>query len=190
MSKDYKQITTPEAILSFPHLFEPQAAPGSTRETYNAMLIFPKGTDLTTLKEAAKAAYAQAFPNGAKGARSPLRDGNEKVEEWGEVFRDATYIRVSSQFKPAVVDRRKAFITDPERVFGGQFVRAVVHAYGYDVSGNKGVAFGFDAIQIIRDGEPLGTGGSAAAVGLFNDLGDEDGKAPAPAPAAGGGMFD
>ena len=189
MSGNYKQVQTPEAILSFPHLFEPTSAPGSTRETFNAMLIFPKGTDLTALKELAKEVFREKFPNGAKGARDPFRNGNEKVEEWGEIFRDATYVRVSSNLRPAVVDRQKQFITEPEQVYGGQFVRAVIHAYGYDTSGNKGIAFGLDAIQIIRDGEPLGNGGSTAAVALFDNLGEgerDSGEKSEPV----GGLFD
>jgi hypothetical protein len=69
-------------------------------------------------------------------------------------------------------------------VYAGQYVKAAVHAYAYDTKGNKGVSFGLDALQIIRDGDPL-SGGGAAAINLFECL-DEDpfAEKPAAQPAA------
>lgn len=171
MSRDYQTVQTPEFRLCFPNLFKPTSFEGSTRETYNCVMVFPKDADLSKLKEIAKAAFNKTFPNGAKGARSPFRDGNEKVDDWGEVFKDATFIRASSNIKPGVADRRKRLITDEEQVYSGCYARAIVHAFAYDVKGNKGVSFGLDAIQIVREGEHLG--GGAAAVNMFEDLGDD-----------------
>lgn len=169
----YKSIVTPEAILCFPNLFEPTSFEGSERKTYNCVLVFPKGTDLTALKALAKEAFAEKFPSGAKGStRNPFRDGNENADEWGEHFRDATFIRVSSNNKPGVADRARQIITDPETVYAGQIVRAAIHAYGYDTKGNKGVSFGLDAIQIVRDGDPLG-GSGRSAINLFEALDDD-----------------
>lgn len=173
MAKDYQSVQTPEFRLCFPNLFKPTSFEGSTRETYNCVMVFPKDADLSKLKELAKAAFQKAFPNGAKGARSPFRDGNEKVDEWGEVFGDATFIRVSSNLKPPVADRKKHLIVDEEQVYSGCYARAVVHAFAYDVKGNKGISFGLDAVQILRDGERLG-GGGLAAVNMFDDLDDDD----------------
>ena len=47
----------------------------------------------------------------------------------------------------------------------------MIHAYGYDTKGNKGVSFGLDAVQVTRAGERLG--GGAAAVGMFDALPDD-----------------
>lgn len=192
----YKTIVTPEAILCFPNLFEPTGFEGSERKTYNCVLVFPKGSDLTALKDLAKAAFAEKFPSGTKGsARNPFREGNEKVDEWGEHFRDATFIRVSSNVKPGVADRARRLLTDPDSVYAGQIVKAAVHAYGYDTKGNKGVSFGLDAIQIVRDGDPLG-GSGRSAINLFEALDDDPfaenagTSAPAEEPKAGGGLFD
>lgn len=174
MSKEYKKVVTPEFILCFQNLFKPKAFEGTDTEKYDCVMVFPKGSDLTKLKDAAKEAIQKKFPNGAKGGRSPFRDGNEVADEWGDAFRDATFIRASSQVKPAIVDRCKRPITDEEQIYSGCIARAVVHAYGYDTKGNRGVSFGLDAVQFIRDGEPLG--GGAASVGMFDDLGDDSGK--------------
>ena len=124
------------------------------------------------------------------------------VDEWGDLFKDTWFIRLSSQFKPVVVDVNRLAITDPSLVYSGCYARAAIHAYAYDVKGNKGVSFGFDAIQILKDGDPLS--GGAAAVKLFDDgvTGDFDAAAkaaaaaPASAPASdkgassGSGLFD
>lgn len=172
-NSNYKSIPTPEFRLCFPNFFEPSSYEGSSKETYNCVMVFPKGTDLSALKALAEEAFNAKFPKGAKGARNPFRDGNEKVDDWGEVFRDATYIRASTTRRPVVANRRKAIITDPEEVYSGCYARAVVNCFAYDTAGNKGVSFGLTAVQIVRDGDPLG-GGGLAALNLLEDLGDDD----------------
>ena len=168
------KIVTPEARLLFPNLFEPTSFEGQGKETYNAILVFPNGTDISALVEAVRHAGTAA---GLKaGARNPIRDGNEKAEEWGDIFKDAKYIRVSSIFEPVVVDRRKNPILDKSSVYSGNYARAVVRPFAYDTKGNKGVSFGFDAIQITREGEHLG--GGAASAALFDDLPDNGYSAP------------
>ena len=47
------KITTPEALLSYEHLFQPMAPEGSGAEPqYSACLVFNKETDLSDLKKA------------------------------------------------------------------------------------------------------------------------------------------
>ena len=160
-------IQTPEFILAFPNLFEPRGFEETGKEKYSCVMVFPKGTDLSTLKDAAKVEYNKKFA-GMKSVRSPFCDGNEKVDEWGDAFKDATYIRVSSNFKPGVCDAGKKRITDPDLVYSGVIARAIVHIFSYDTKGNRGISFGLDAVQILRDGEPIG--GSGAAIALFDEV--------------------
>ena len=171
MSEKNVYIKTPEAILCFPSLFTPKKYEGSEKEKYEALLVFPEGSDTGALRGEEQRVVKVAFQNGARGVRSPFRDGNEVAEQWGEVFRNATFIRATSQFKPAVVDAGKNPVTDEERVYSGCIVRAVVHAFTYDNRGNRGVTFGLDAVQIVRDGKRIG--GSGAAVAMFDDLSGE-----------------
>ena len=196
----HEAIATPEFRLCFPQLFTPKRFEESGKELYSCMAVFPKSTDISAIKQIADAAFKAKFPNGARASRKPIRDGNEMVAEWGDLFKDTWFIRLTSQFKPVVVDAHRSAIVDPSLVYSGCYARAAIHAYAYDVKGNKGVSFGFDAIQILRDGEPLS--GGAAAAKLFDDgvTGDFDGTAksavsdPASAPAAnsnsGSGLFD
>lgn len=164
------RVITPEGRMMFPNLFEPSGFEGSEKQTYSCLLVFPNGTDLTPLNDAIKAAFVAKFPKGAAGAWNPVRDGNEKVDDWGEVFKDAKYIRVSSVFQPTVVNRKKQEILEKDQVYSGCYARAVVAPYAFDTRGNKGVAIGLDAVQILRDGEPLG--GGSSSVKLFGDLDD------------------
>ena len=49
------KVITPEAIISYPHIFEPQTPPGATEPVYSCSLVFADGVDLTDLKAAALA---------------------------------------------------------------------------------------------------------------------------------------
>lgn len=170
MAQKEPKFTTPEGILMFPGLFEPKAFEEGGKETYQCILVFPKGTDITAIKDAVSGCATRGIRNPA-GARNPIRDGNEKVEEWGETFKDAKYIRISSIYPPAVVDREKHEILDQRQVYSGAFARAVCRCFAYEGKFGKGVSIGFDAVQILRDGERLG--GSAASVAMFDDLPDD-----------------
>lgn len=183
MSEQMKSIVTPIGRLCFVHLFEPYKAEGSERELYSAVLVFPKSTDISALKKSVADAVRAKWPEGCKGGRNPINDGDLKADDWGEVFKDSWYIRVSSQNRPAVVDRNVQDIIDPSQVWSGQYGRATVRPYAYDKSGNKGVSFGFTAIQIARDGERL-SGGGAADKKMFDTLPDK------PAAASGAASED
>src|SRR3972149_2604276 len=66
------------------------------------------------------------------------------------------FVRAASEFKPGVVDAQKKEIINPQEAYGGAYMRAQVHAYWYDVKGNKGGTFGLDNLQFVRDGGALG----------------------------------
>lgn len=156
MAKNRAHVMTPEFCLSFPALFEMREYQG--KESYEITMVFPKGTDLTPLKAAAKAALDEQFPNGCKNPNNPFCDGNDKVDEWGSNFKDAIYVRAKTQYKPKVVDANRVEIFDSEKVYAGCFCRAIVAPYAYDKAGNRGVAFSLEAVQFLRDGERIGGG--------------------------------
>lgn len=178
MANKEPKFLTPEATLMFPSLFEPRAFEEGGKETYQCILVFPKGANITAVTDAI-AACAKSLRS-PSGARNPLRDGNEKVDEWGELFRDAKYIRISSYFPPVVVDGAKREILDAKQVYSGAIARAVCRCFAYESKMGKGVSIGFDAIQIVRDGERLG--GGAASVAMFGTA--EGTNAPAEDPFA------
>lgn len=157
------KVISPQAILSYPHLFEPNTPPGATEAVYSCALIFEKGTDLGDLKKAALAAAQEKFGNKAEGMirdgklRMPFRtDGEEKGYPAGSVF-----MNVKNKTKPGIVsvypgpDGKPQTIDDPAHIYAGCKVRASLRAYAYDVSGNKGVAFSLGNLQKLADGDRL-----------------------------------
>lgn len=154
------KVITPEAIISYPHIFEPQTPPGASEPVYSCSLVFPDDADLTELKGAALSvakdkwgAKTKDMLQGGK-IRMPFReDGEEKGYPAG-----STFINVKSKQAPGVVskfagsDGKPAPITDPKEIYPGAKVRASLRAYAYSVNGNNGVAFSLGNIQKTNDG--------------------------------------
>lgn len=164
MANDRKIVMTPEFILSFPNLFEMREYQG--KSSYQITMVFPQGSDLSALKSAAKECLDAKFPNGCKNPNNPFGKGDDKVDEWGEIFRGAVYVRASTQFAPKVVDQNRVEILDADKVYAGCYCRALVAPYAYDKAGNRGVSFSLEAVQFLRDGKRIGRGDN---LDMFND---------------------
>lgn len=166
----YVKCRSPKARLSYEAIFKPKPKMGNGDEVYSCELIFPEGTDLTELKNAAQEAATRFW--GAKipkGLKSPFKDGNEGCTEGKEAYVDATYIRANSKTAPGVIKgRARTPVTDPSEVYSGCYVIAQLTAAPYDMEGNKGVKFYLNHIWKIADGEPLS--GSESAEEAFEDM--------------------
>ena len=77
-------------------------------------------------------------------------------------------MNAKSNTRPGVVDRKKVPIVDEEEVYSGVWAIVSVTFYGYDVSGNKGVACGLNNIMKFKDDDHLG--GRVSAESDFGDL--------------------
>ena len=164
-------LITPQAILSYPALFEPK--PNDSGDLfYSCALVFPPGTNLDELRAAADTAGREKF--GAKWNpkthKLPFRDDAEdKGYPSGSVF-----INMKSKGKPGIVDRyagtdgKPRPITEPDQLYAGALVRASVRFYGYEAKGNKGVAVALNNLQKLGDGERLD--GRARAEDEFSAL--------------------
>jgi hypothetical protein len=157
------KVITPAAILSYPHLFEPQIAPGASDPAYSCTLVFVDGTDLTDMKKVANdvglekwgAKFGPAVKDGK--IRMPFRlDGDEKGYPEGSVF-----INCKNKAAPGIVsiypgpDGKPKKITDPSEVYAGCKVRVSLRAFAYDVNGNRGVSFALNNVQKVADGQRL-----------------------------------
>lgn len=191
---DRVRIVTPECVLSFPHIFEPKVVPGSDDATpkYSVSLVFPEGTDLKAMKEAALQVATAAFGETAadkirsgkirwpfRGINEPGTDDAEDMAAKGyDRYGEGTvFVNTSAKLKPGVV----SLIPDPQTdkpaaivnasgdlrfadgtvsagvraVYAGVFARVSLTCYAYDVRGNKGVTFGLNNLQVVKDGERL-----------------------------------
>jgi hypothetical protein len=172
-----ERLITPEAMLSYPALFEPKPRPSGELK-YGCSLVFQEGADLSALEHAALAAAEERW--GAKATEMlhkkqlkwPFRDGAERdASGYGAGTR---FVNVSSKQQPGVVDRyagadgRPRRIIDPSEVYAGCVVRASLRPFTYDTNGSKGVSFALHNVQKLGDGERID--GRLAAEDEFDAL--------------------
>lgn len=147
---------SPIGVLSFPHLFTPRAPTPGADERYSVSVIFDaeaqKSAEFKQMKADAYAAAKEKWGERAKSMienrqlRMPFRDATEKAQyagyEDGKVF-----INAWSKQKPDVIDGRLQDVV-PSDVFPGCKGRITYKAFAYENSGNKGVSFGLNNVQI------------------------------------------
>ena len=200
---------TPEGVLSFPALLEARKASEDAKPKFGVTLLFypdqvqqylPGKADLKALKAAvaqvAQEEFGKKLPEMIKSGKfkSPFLSDEEQIEKYG--WPEGTiYLRLSSLRKPGVVsglrdaNGKPTVLTDQEieeKLYPGARVRCSVRPFAYDVSGNRGVSFDLQNVQLLGDGERIDGRSNAEdefeATTEAADLADSD--APAEAPAA------
>ncbi len=185
-----KGLITPEAILSYPHLFTPQPGMNGGPAKFSASFIFVEGSDLDALK---RAAVAVAKDKWGDKAVDMIRGGKLRMPfrtDWEDKGypENSTFIGARSKNAPGLVAwDGETIITDEKEFYPGVIVRAQISAFAYDTNGNKGVSFGLDNIQKVREGERLD--GRISAKNAFDaveppaalDFGDVEGPTDAEA---------
>lgn len=174
--------------LSYTHLFQKYVSTGANGQPagegkYMTNILIPKAETETlraigkAMEKAKQNAVAQKWQG--KEPRKldmALRDGDEKEDP--DVFEGHMYLNAKSSTRPGIVDRQLNPITDEEEVYSGMWAIVSVSFYGYDVSGNKGIACGLNNIMKWKDDDHLG--GRTSASSDFGDLnlpaddGDDD----------------
>jgi hypothetical protein len=163
------QVLTPEFRVAFPKVFKAERNDLNGKDEYSIVALFPKGADLSKLKAAAKAAAEKKWgadpKKWPKNLRDPFRDqgDREKVDDaTGDTYlpagyeAGAFYLNLKSTKRPGLVDAKVQDIIDETDFYGGCYARAQVNAYAYDANGNRGISFGLNHIQKLRDGESFG----------------------------------
>ena len=153
-------IVTPECRFSYPNVFRARQVNNVGEPKYSISLLFPKGADLSKLKQAAEAAAREKWGKDLpKNLRSPflkaetLRDNASKPQL--ELEDGMVVIRASSKQRPGLVDASMQDIIDESQFYAGCYGRASLRAFCYEQQGNRGVSFGLQNVQKLRDGEPL-----------------------------------
>jgi hypothetical protein len=175
--KDTKVVFGP-CRLSYTHVFSKYAPDGDTANgKYMTNVLIPKGEKETikALQQAIEAAKKAAVTSKWSGKEPKkldmsLRDGDDKEDD--EVYADHFYINAKSNTRPGVCDKNKTPIVDEDEIYSGVWAIVSVTFFGYDVSGNRGVACGLNNIMKFKDGERLG--GRASAESDFADIDMED----------------
>lgn len=176
------KVITGECRASYVHVFEPYAANENQEPKYSLALLIPKSDKATfrALRKAQKAALEDGRERVFKG-KPPrwsedelftIHDGDEEADlDQNPEYAGHWYVNVSAKTKPGVVDRQLNEIIDSTEIYSGCYVRASLNAFAYYTSGNKGVSFGLNHLQKLRDGAYLG--GRSRAEDDFDELDDE-----------------
>lgn len=165
------------ARLSYANLFEPRAIVEGGALKYSVSILIDK-EDKETINAIKKivADYIkeQKWTEAQKKqADIALRDGpTEKPED--EEYANVVFLNAKSDKKPLVVDQKRNTVTDPDIVYSGCYANVYVSFYPFDKGGNKGVGVGLQAVQKVRDGEPLG---NTVTADVFDQL-EEDSANP------------
>ena len=154
--------------LSYTHLFSKYAPEGDAANgKFMANVLIPK-EETETIN-----AIKQAIENGKKSAivskwggkepkklDMPLRDGDVDKED-DDVYAGHFFVNAKSNVRPGIVDKNRAPIVDEDEIYSGVWAIVSVTFYGYDVSGNRGVACGLNNVMKFKDDDRLGGRASA-----------------------------
>lgn len=182
-------LRTPIGILSFPNLFVARAAVQGGEPRFSLNLIFDEPATKSPEYQALRAAVAEAIDNEwgvgkskdakfVQGLRLPFRKASEK--QYAGYDKGVIFVHAWSKQKPGVVDAQRQDILVPDDVWAGQLARATVRCFAYNQSGNKGVSFALENVQIAKKDMPR-LDGRVAANAAFDDLPVDGGNAAAPA---------
>ena len=103
------KITTPEAMLSYEHLFEPTSPEGSGAEPqYSACLVFSKETDLIDLKKAVddtgRGKWGEKYDSLKESGSLRLPFRTDRLKEKG-YQNGSIYLNVRSKQQPGIASK-------------------------------------------------------------------------------------
>lgn len=159
-------VLTPIGVLCFPQLFDPKPQAPGAAPRFTCILLFDQGgvqsTAYQNLRNAVQEAAAEkwgaakaADPQFMRSLRLPFRAASEK--DYAGFDKGEIYIspwKSGADTRPGIVDLHGKDILVPGDVWAGQLARATVRAFGYEQSGNKGVSFGLEHVQIVKADMP------------------------------------
>ena len=176
-SKKTTRFLTPEIVCSFPQLFSVSSYTGK----YGLSVVIPSNN-----KEAVreiKICIANAVDNewGSKAVKeigtrinSPLRDGNDKSDVWGDIYNDTVFFSANSVRPPGVVDNKLVAIQDENQIHAGCIIRCTVNFFTYNIKSTRGIACGLQNVMLVGPGE--GTGGAMGVASPQNDFSEFENK--------------
>lgn len=192
MANEATKVITGEVRMSFVHLTKPYAFQPGQDEKYSVTCILPK-SDVQTkaLLDAAIAAAEQlGVANKWNGVKppivpNPVWDGDGVKQDgtpFGPECKGCWVFSASARpdmFSPAnnIVGADGQPIMMASDLYSGMYGRVQIGAFPYASNGKKGIGFGLNNVQKLRDGDPLGTS-NASAASVFGAA------APVPVPQA------
>lgn len=171
------KVQTPIFRVSFPTVFEAKAMEEGQTPKFSVCAIFDPSKFTAKDKELWKGMQTLAdnvslerfkkklndLPGNFK---KPFRDGAEKSDLAG-FGEGKIFSNFSSKMRPGIIGLDRTPILTPDDFYPGCYARATITCYAYDNKG-KGVAFGLQNLQKLKDGDRLDSRTDAA-----DDFGDD-----------------
>lgn len=200
-------VVTPEGRVVWAQVFTPQkydANDPNSKLSYSVAMVFEKGTDISKLTAAATQILTEKF--GADQTKwpvpmkTPFRRCKErwKVVDGKQIIPpgyedpDAIFMTFNADASkgppPGVVDENVNRILDQSKFYSGCYAFVDCGPFWYETKGNKGISFGLNNVQKIRDGERIG-GGRPQPEASFKAVGGQPGTSSAGGAATAGGIF-
>ena len=133
-------------IISYPTLFEPKQINGKGDPKFSGTLILDPATDWNALNACIQEAIGSKFGNQVPAnLRQPIVPADE--DGFPGMWKIHAYS--DAERAPQVVDQRVQPVMDRSQIFAGCKVNMYVRFYGYDTSGNKGLAVALNAVMIV-----------------------------------------
>lgn len=148
---------------------------------YSVSIIIPKSDEKTVkaIQQAIENAAANALnekfggkdPHKIPNFKWPLRDGDEERPD-DEAYADSYFLNASNKEAPGIVDKNRQKIIDQTEFYSGCYGYADIKFYGFNTSGNRGIAAGLNNLLKTKDGPALD--GRESAESAFADIEVED----------------
>jgi hypothetical protein len=180
-NKKKTRIVTPIFRVSYPHVFKPNTM-NEDNPKYSIVMLFPKNSDLTELKNAIRQAKIQKWgpkEDWPEKLESPVSDGDSPNYADKEGYKGHWVIKATSHpdQKPTVVDENVEPMTSqnpPDGFYAGCYARACIFARPWKWGKKEGIQFILDHVQKVKNGKPFSS--KQAANEVFNPIaaGDDE----------------
>ena len=151
--------------LSFPDLFEAvEFKTGDGKPRFNATFLIERGSENdkkieAAIVEAAKEQFGAKYEKLVAGMRGNVHkfcylDGDLKECDG---YEGMNYLAAHSKIRPKVLDADKTPLTAQDgKPYAGCYVNGVIRVWAQDNKFGKRINASLEAIQFVKDGEPLG----------------------------------
>lgn len=187
-----KKVVTGLVRFSYFNVFKARLNDLSGKTEFSTQILIPKSDTATVA--ALKAAIAESVKDKFEGKRppglrNPLRDGDapvaEGAKELGPEYAGHYFLsaKCSEDKPPQIVDGEGQDILVGHEWGSGDYGRASITAFAYDMKVNKGVSFWLNNLQLLDKGEPLGGDRADASTDFATPLAGVKAKTKATKPA-------
>jgi len=150
-------LISPKGRLSYPHLMERHTKGDYPSDMYETLLLIPKGTDISALKDACEEMLQEVFKGKFKDISElehpPIKDGDEYEDD----RKGHWVIKAKSDNRPQIVAANpKIVIDNAEEVYGGRWAKLSLNLYSYNKAGKRGLSFGLRNVQLLDHAEKFG----------------------------------